>query len=140
MGNDISKYKINFEDMQNIVNNKSDYLVINTLDKNMQTCLISNTINISQEEQIINELLNSNLNKKIVIYGKNSDDEKIYEKLHQLHKLGFTCLYVYSGGLFEWLLLQDIYGNDIFPTTKTELDILKYKPLPKITAKYLTYN
>ena len=128
MGNDISKYKINFEDMQNIVNNKSDYLVINTLDKNMQTCLISTTINISQEEQIINELLSNNLNKKIVIYGKNSDDEKIYEKVHQLHKLGFNYLYVYSGGLFEWLLLQDIYTDKNIKTTKKELNLMKYKP------------
>jgi hypothetical protein len=31
------------------------------------------------------------------------------------------------GGLFEWLMLQDIYGYDEFPTTKKELDFLKYK-------------
>ena len=30
--------------------------------------------------------------------------------------------------MFEWLLLQDIYGNDNFPTTSKDLDILKYKP------------
>jgi len=30
--------------------------------------------------------------------------------------------------LFEWLLLQDIYGYDEFPTTIKVLDILKYKP------------
>ena len=42
--------------------------------------------------------------------------------------LGFYNVYLYNGGLFEWLLLQDIYGFDEFPTTKKELDILKYKP------------
>ena len=30
--------------------------------------------------------------------------------------------------MFEWLLLQDIYGNEQFPTLGKELDILKYKP------------
>jgi len=29
--------------------------------------------------------------------------------------------------LFEWLLLQDIYGQDDFSTTKNELDHLKFK-------------
>ena len=41
--------------------------------------------------------------------------------------MGFSQIYVYPGGIFEWLLLQDIYGEDSFPTTKKELDILKYK-------------
>ena len=140
MGNDISKCKINFEDMQNITNNSSDYIIINTLNENMQQCLIINTLRVSDEEEIINELLHNNKDKKIVIYGKNNEDEKIYEKLSQLAKLGFTSIYIYSGGMFEWLLLQDIYGNDMFPTTCTELDILKYKPFPKINVKYLTYN
>ena len=27
-------------------------------------------------------------------------------------------------------MLQDIYGNDLFTTTKKELDILKFKPQP----------
>jgi hypothetical protein len=34
------------------------------------------------------------------------------------------------GGLFEWLMLQDIYGKELFPTTKKELDLLKFKPPP----------
>ena len=51
--------------------------------------------------------------------------------------LGLTEVYVYPGGLFEWLLLQDIYGDDSFPTTKKELDILKYKPVSYFSVKYL---
>jgi hypothetical protein len=35
---------------------------------------------------------------------------------------------MYLGGMFEWMLLQDIYGRDEFPTTSKVLDILKYKP------------
>jgi len=47
--------------------------------------------------------------------------------------MGYICgpmvanLYVYIGGLFEWLLLQDIYGDEEFPTTSKIIDILKYK-------------
>ena len=33
----------------------------------------------------------------------------------------------YTGGLFEWLLLQDIYGSDMFKTTTEEVDHLKYR-------------
>ena len=46
-----------------------------------------------------------------------------------IKKLGLKNIYIYSGGLFEWLLLQDIYGEDEFPTTSKELDILKFKPV-----------
>ena len=54
-------------------------------------------------------------------------DDSIVRKYNQLTGLGLINVVVYPGGLFEWLLLQDIYGNDSFPTTKKELDILKYK-------------
>jgi hypothetical protein len=43
------------------------------------------------------------------------------------------------GGLFEWLMLQDIYGSDEFPTTKKELDILKYKPNKMLNVQLLEY-
>ena len=41
--------------------------------------------------------------------------------------------------MFEWLLLQDIYGNDDFKTTQEELDILKYKPQKCIIKFTLTF-
>jgi len=40
--------------------------------------------------------------------------------------------------LFEWLLLQDIYGSEEFPTTSHELDILKYKPMSAFNNLLLT--
>ena len=49
------------------------------------------------------------------------------EKYNQLNALGFFNVYIYPGGLFEWLCLQDIYGFDDFPTTKIERDHLKFK-------------
>jgi hypothetical protein len=50
--------------------------------------------------------------------------------------LGFQAVYLYVGGMFEWLCLQDIYGKDEFPTTTRQLDILKYKP-PRTFGGYL---
>lgn len=122
--------KISYEDMNNIINN-TNYFIINTLPPNLQNCLIKNTINIQNEEKIINENLN-NKNINIVIYGTNCCDDLLNKKCNQLITLGFKNIYVYFGGMFEWLLMQDIYGSDMFETTNTELDILKYKPKNKI--------
>ena len=93
-----------------------------------------NTVPIETEEGLINTLLTqyNNPTKKIIIYGKNSTDATVDKKHKQLFSLGLTEVYVYSGGLFEWMLLQDIYGDTEFPTTKKVLDILRYKPTPTI--------
>ena len=64
--------------------------------------------------------------------------ETIYKKYKQLQELGFVNIYVYPGGLFEWLLLQDIYGHEDFPTTSQELDILKFKPIKQINQLLIT--
>ena len=119
--------KVNYDDVKLSINN-NDYLLINTLPNYQQDCLIYNTINFSSEEQIINNLLSNDINKNIIIYGKNSNDETVYKKYKQLIDLGFINVYIYLGGLFEWLLLQDIYGYELFKTTTKELDILKFKP------------
>ncbi len=130
MGSAQSINKINFEGIQNIINNnttKGKFLIINTLDTNNQDCLIKNTILPDKEVEELNKYLREDKNINIVIYGENCSDNKIVSKYNQLYKLGFTNLYVYIGGLFEWLLLQDIYGDEEFPTTNIILDILKYK-------------
>lgn len=126
--------KVNFEDIQEM---SKDYILINTLSANEQSCLIKNTLPVDKEEQVINSLLKNYKEQKIYIYGKNSNDESIYKKYEQILSLGLTEVYVYPGGLFEWLLLQDIYGDDTFPTNKKELDILKYKPISYTKLKYL---
>jgi hypothetical protein len=51
--------------------------------------------------------------------------------------LGFYNVYLYPGGLFEWLCLQDIYSSENFTTTNIELDILKYTPLSNIQTQLL---
>lgn len=137
MGNSNSIAKVNFEDIQNCIN-KDNSVLINVMNKEEQDCLIKNTININNEENIINHYLTNGVNNiNIIIYGKNANDTKIYEKYKQLIQLGFTNVSLYIGGLFEWMLLQDIYGNDNFPTTKIELDILKFKPQKILFIKRL---
>jgi hypothetical protein len=128
MGASQSIQKINFEDMQIAIKNMESHLIINTLSPNEQQCLIVGTTCVEQEEILINKHLRQNKSVKIVIYGKNCNDDSVNKKFQQLLSLGFYNIYVYQGGLFEWLLLQDIYGKEIFPTTKKELDILKFKP------------
>ena len=139
MGNRSSQInKVNFEDIQWIIkNNNSPYILINTLNKENQTCLIRNTISIGEEEKIINLCLAKKKNIKIIIYGKNTNDISIINKYRQLSDLGFPNTFIYLGGLFEWLCLQDIYGFIEFPTTSKEIDILKFKPLSKISHQGL---
>jgi len=126
MGNTNSTNYINFEDMQASINNK-EYIIINTLISHQQQCLIRGTIFMTSEEEILNSYLKSNRNVRIIVYGMNSTDPNVTKKYEQLLGLGFLHVFIYSGGLFEWLLLQDIYGKDLFPTTTNERDILKFK-------------
>ena len=119
--------KVNFEDIQECIKNKQKYLLINTLKKTEQNCLIQNTTSIENEEKIINECLKKQKNVKIIIYDKNSHETTLFKKYEQLNSLGFPNVYIYPGGLFEWLCLQDIYGYEEFPTSTKELDILKFK-------------
>jgi Rhodanese-like domain len=125
---------IGFEDVKMVilsfrsVDSKRNTL-INTLSYSEQDCLIQGTLSFDKEETVINQWLeNSHMNTNIILYGKNSADDSVQKKQKQLVSLGFTKVYVYSGGLFEWLLLQDIYGKDEFPTTTPCSDLLKYRP------------
>jgi hypothetical protein len=141
MGNKMStSIKINYEDIQYILKNPEGHLLINTLSDAEQECLIINTMNIKNEENIINSCIkNGRKDIKIIIYGKNCNDEKTLNKYNQLTSLGFYNVYIYVGGMFEWLMLQDIYGEKEFPTTKKELDILKYKPYKVLNVQLLEY-
>lgn len=131
--------KVNYEDVKLCINN-SNYLLINTLPAYEQTCLIHNTVNFAAEEQIVNNLIKSNKSQTIILYGKNSNDESVYKKYQEFIELGFINVYIYLGGLFEWLLLQDIYGKDLFKTTSNELDIIKFRPPSLLEKKLITNN
>jgi hypothetical protein len=132
--------KIGFEDVQWAITHNNMYIIINTLNENDQDCLIYNSFTAQQESEKINELLTMGIvTNPIIIYGKNSNDESINAKYKQLSSFGFTNLYIYPGGMFEWLLLQDVYGFTEFPTTKHVLDILKYKHVKTFNVARIQY-
>jgi rhodanese-related sulfurtransferase len=145
MGSGVSVSKVNYEDMQGAYKTENcnyhvashSRLLINTLPPGMQGCLIPGTMPIDEEEVAINTMLSSpdGKNREIIVYGKNANDDTVYKKYQQLMGLGFRNVCVYPGGMFEWLLLQDIYGAASFPTTSNERDLLKYKP-PKRNNGY----
>ena len=131
MGNNNSINKISFKDMQSVIVN-DNYLIINTMCQSQQRCLIKGTITAEQEVLLFNKYLSSIQDKSAIIYGANCNCEKLFDKYNQLNGMGFKKVHIYIGGLFEWLLLQDIYGEDLFPTTSNDIDILNYKPVDTI--------
>jgi len=137
MGNKPSVKKIGFEDIQYIFKCNKDHIIINTLSETEQGCLIKNTVTPKHEVEIINKAIGKS-SLYIIVYGRNCTDDTIYKKYQSLSNLGFTNVFVYPGGLFEWVCLQDIYGNDNFPTTSQERDILKFKPNTILNQLLLT--
>ena len=119
------------EDINNnlIKNVNRDIILINTLPIGEQNCLIPNTISCDEETKIINAMLNENnmSSKKIVVYGRNWSDPTVRTKHKQLTSLGFKIV-VYVGGIFEWVCLQEIFGDDVYPTTSTDVDPIRYMP------------
>ena len=140
MGNTTSTRKVNFEDIQHSMKNKNKFLLINTLNTSRQDVLIKNTVPVSKEEELINQLIKSNQNINIIVYDENANAPNLMKKYEQLIGLGFINVFIYPGGLFEWLLLQDIYGYDNFPTSSQERDILKFKGKSVFNNYYLTNN
>lgn len=129
MGNSVSKQNIvNFEDVQKFVS-ETHHVILNVMDDADQDTLISKTLSAVAEVDALNTLMDDGeFDRKILVYGRNGGDvEKVLKKQKQLVALGFTEVYIYLGGLFEWVLLQDIYGTELFKTTRRVADILRYK-------------
>lgn len=135
----MSSILIGFEDMQYIVKNSHQFLIISTLKEHEQSCLISGTMSIPDEIATLNDIIsnksqglwaffskNPNI-LPIVVYGRNALDTSVNAKIKSLLSYNFPQIYVYIGGLFEWLLLQDVYSRENFPTTAECIDVLKYK-------------
>jgi|LauGreDrversion4_2_1035121.scaffolds.fasta_scaffold04522_9 hypothetical protein len=145
-----ARHTMNFEDVQFIINvdvtairqgpsfatsrwnAKERFLLINTLPANQQGCLIRNTVDATDEEARINDIISGRDDDgeliTVVVYGKNATDETVATKCAQLKTLGISNVCAYVGGMFEWLLLQDIYGVELFPTTGKCADLLEYRP------------
>jgi rhodanese-related sulfurtransferase len=126
MGNTLYT-KISFRDVVFAIDNPTSFILINTLPLTQQHCLIKTTIPSSSEETIVNHYLISNKNINIIVYGRNSIDNDIEKKCNQLLQLGFKNVHCYVGGLYQWLLHQDIYGEENFPTTSKCDDMFFYK-------------
>jgi Rhodanese-like domain len=130
---------IGFEDMVYILTHPNKYVLINTLPATEQSILIRGTLTAREEEECINEILTkySDHPRTIVLYGRNSCDDSPRKKHAQLLSLGINEVFIYIGGLFEWLLLQDVYGAADFPTVSSQsgaVDILAYRPKRKIDS------
>lgn len=117
MGQIYSSYQhYNFKQLQVKLEKRVDFILLNTLPIQEQQYLIKGTINAVSENDFINGLIKQEKSKEIVIYGRDHYDMKVIEKYNKLKKFGFTNVYIYFGGLFEWSLLQEIYGHSNFPT------------------------
>ena len=124
MGNGISNL-INFELLKEM--QKEGATIIHTMDEN-EKVLIFGTVVAEKESEKINKMMSKNdYEKDIIIYGRNCHEyENLLKKQKQLASLGFKNIFIYLGGMFEWLLLQDVYGSKEFPTEKKG-EILDYK-------------
>lgn len=123
MGNIYSAFPmVHFEDLY-----KENSILINTLPDYEQTCLIHKTTQAKEEINRMNNYLKTNKHIMIIVYGKNYSDKSIIKKFNQLKQLGFTNVHIYFGGMFEWLMLQELYGNENFKTDGSTLDILQFK-------------
>jgi hypothetical protein len=113
---------IEFFFIKKYINNQVNCVLINTLPLDEQECLIAKTL-IAEKEvmQIQSFQENCTLNHSIIVYGRNSIDNTVDIKFQQLVNLGFTDVAIYRGGMFEWALLQDIYGVTEFPTTGSRI-------------------
>jgi len=116
---DVTKNKMTNRSLYHSQKNTPIFVLVNTLPITSQQYLIPQTIPYHMEEKIFNDILNDTSVQPcqyyIVLYGKNSTDDAVDKKYRQLIQLGFTNVFIYYGGLFEWMLLRDIYGEDKFP-------------------------
>ncbi len=133
--------EIGFEDILTAIKEQERYIMLNTLSHNEQTVLIKSTIPSKEEETLINQIIDNQQmnNKTIIVYGKNACDKESENKYKKLKNCGFSNLAIYRGGLFEWLLLQEVYGFSNFPTSSKEIDILKYRPQKTFLKHLITY-
>jgi hypothetical protein len=78
---------------------------------------INGTLDADHEESQINRLVENrssgNQSKHIVYYGLNSTDTTPETQARKLAKHGLVAS-VYGGGLFEWALLRELYGNTTY--------------------------
>lgn len=134
MGAQQSVVLSSYEDVLTSINHPGTALLMNTLAVPNQECLIARTLPALQEELSLNGLLDrGETGTKIIIYGRNCVDKTPYRKIEQLVRLGFSNITVYPGGMLEWLLLQDAFGEKTFVTTTKCADIMTFGPAASVS-------
>ena len=122
---------VGFEDVKHAIRSgPAKFILINTFD---QDVIVQGTVSSDREEIVINAQLTdyTKPDVPIIVYGRNSSDDSVDRKEKQLRALGIEDIYIYRGGMFEWLLLGDVFGLDEFPIVRRGIvgvDILKYAP------------
>lgn len=106
---------------------KDGICLINTMPDYKQECLIKYTIKAHVESERINLLLKGRRDEEIIVYGIHHTDMSVIKKYNQLKKLGFKNVFIYFGGMYEWLLLQEVFGVINFQTDGIIRDIIEYK-------------
>ncbi len=138
MGAGPSAERVTYEEMQ-LALRDSNGLIVSTLPAGEQSCLVARTLSPGVEEQRLNDCLKrGEAQRPVIVYGRNAVDTTPDKKCKQLAGLGFTSVRLYPGGLFEWALLQDIYGAELFPTTRPCRDPLRFKRGGSTTSLRLT--
>lgn len=99
-------------------------MLFNGLKKQYHSCVIPSTIPYSDMRKAIKSMTSEHIP---VVYCANyscNASHKFAEK-----KLGhLDTVYIYSGGIFEWLLLQKKYGKKKYPTNgDCELEHMKHR-------------
>lgn len=129
MGN--SESRIQTANFDNVKYDKR--ILIHVMDDADQRVLIKGTLTIEEEVETMNSVLNASKQGEtsVIIYGKNMDDYgRVVKRYNQLRQMGFNA-FVYLGGIFEWLLLQEVYGISEFPIENrgfAKVDVLKFAP------------
>ena len=129
--------KVDYEDIIHAIRNPTAFLIINTLPIEEQSVLIKGTLPYTDEESTINGIIaNYTMDQISIIVYENAE-----KKCRQIQTLGFN-VFLYGGGLFEWLLLQDIFGEVNFPTIGKTDNFLKYKApstISRVVYKSIKY-
>lgn len=130
MGNVQSLAKVTYECAKEIALNNGKGILVCTLKEEKERFGILRTIPIDKEEECINNMIQKRqYDIVIVLYGENMYDPSVITKYNQLKNIGFINCYIYFGGMFEWYLLQDVYGSELFPTKNSPINgCLHFKP------------
>ncbi len=107
-----------------ITDNNAKVILLATPQVDAKMWCIDGTLTPEMEEREINRIIQKYSSsgkapeEKIVYYGLNSVDRSPDEQTAKLASHGIEAS-VYRGGMFEWLLLREVFGADNYPVVST---------------------